>query len=304
MEIVTETKVFVKQHWVLLLGGAIGLYVVFKYMGNSSSNSTNTTDQTTAALYAQSSQYNAASANAALQQQNLANQYDLANKSLEVQNAQGNNATQVAWLQAQGDAAMKTASASAQLISSMNAPAVQAISSSGQVTMAGLAHSASVANAATASQTAAVTAAANVINTAAAANALTASTRINADANIAMSNNQVASSALSNNAKIQQGYFGAVGTIANDFMHPSGQVNYPLPGQPSTSSNAGQPTQGQPTPSAGQVNTGGSWVDGILNNFGGNNSSNPGYTSSPVGWSPNTMSGTDVANIFGDAYYG
>ncbi len=297
MEVVTETKVFVKEHWVLLLGGAIGLYVVFKYMGNSSNSSSQTTDSI---MYAQSAQYSAASAANALQEENLQNQYALANKSLDVQNAQGNNATQVAWLQAQGDAAMKTAGASAALIAAMNGPANHAIDAGGAVTVAGLNASAGVAAAGFNSQTAAVTAAANVINTSTAANALVSSQRIKSDAEIAMSNNQVSSTALMANAKIQEGYFGAVGTIANNFLHPSGQVNYGMPGGQSAPGVAQQPA-GQPANGGGSSS---GVANSVLNNFGGSQYGDYGYTSMPVGAAAPDWNGTDNGTIFGPAGYG
>ena len=240
-----HVKVFVKHNWMYLAGGLLGLIIVVKYVGRSSSSNTTTNTssndaQFMALMNAQAAQSAGQSAQIALANKNLDNQNAIAMRSLDVQNAQGNNATQVAWLKAQGDAALKTASASAMLVDSLNRPATQAIASSGQVTAAGLASSGMIGVAGFQAQSATVTAAANVLNHNTDATASIINTAAMRDASIAQSNAGVASNALKYDAQINDGYYGAMSSIAKSFMGQGQVTNY--------SGNAPAPTYVAPAP--------------------------------------------------------
>lgn len=303
-----DVKIFVKHNWPYILGGVVGLWLIMRYSGGSSApaqNSSGDEQQFMALMNAQAAQSAAQGAQVAMANKNLDQQYAIAVKSLEVQNAQGNNATQVAWLQAQGDAAMKTAGASAMLVDALNRPASQAIASSGQVTAAGLAASGMVGVAGFQAQAQTVTAAANVLNTNTMAQTSIINQSMVRDMAIAKTNAGVASDALKYNSQVMQGYYGAYADIAGSFMSQGTAPNVMIAPPNATPQMAGQVQSSNWAQVA-------STVAGGINNWGGGYSTpqvtnNPAYGNNTVGNTGYTLpngGNSALGTIYGNAGYG
>ncbi len=293
-----QVKVFVQHNWPYLLGGAIGIYVVLKVLGNHSQAAApaDNSGQFMALMNAQAAQSAGQSAQIALANKNLDNQNAIAMRSLDVQNAQGNNQAQVAWMQSQGDAAMKTAGAAAMLVDALNRPAVQAIGSAANATAAGLAASGMVGVAGFQAQAQTVTAVANVINNNTNATAHVLDSSMAKDVAIAKANAQVQSTALQSNATINNGYYGAYASVAKSFMSQPQVTNY-----------ANAPVTVSPQQAAGTQNVpqANSLVQPLMDWWqGGTTQSNTGTTDAmSVGVTPQGGSAT-LAALYGNAGYG
>lgn len=160
-----DIKVFIKDRWPWILGGLVGLYLVFKYMGGSSAASSG--DGGMAAYLAAQSQgaSQAAIANAQIQaskdQQAAANA--LARDQLNAQIGANNNATQVNFLQAQGQVAGQVAGAASTIVGALNGPAIAAINSAAYENAAALAGAAGVAQSGYVAQASAIKSASGVV---------------------------------------------------------------------------------------------------------------------------------------------
>jgi len=159
-----DVKGFIKERWPWILGGLVGIYLVLKYMGGGSSSSS---DGGMAAYLA--SQNQAASqmaiANAQIQAQrdSQAAANALARDQLNAQIGANNNATQVGFLQAQGQAAQNVASAASTVVSALNQPAIAAMNAAAYENAAALTGAAGVAQAGYVAQASNVKSASSVV---------------------------------------------------------------------------------------------------------------------------------------------
>ena len=116
-----------KKYWPYIVGAIVGLYLISKYMGGSSSSGS--TDYASF-LNAQ----NAAAAQAAqigIAQQQLQNQTDLQNAQIQLASQAEQDAAQATYMQAQGQLASQVTAASSGVIAALYQPAITAINAAG-----------------------------------------------------------------------------------------------------------------------------------------------------------------------------
>ena len=208
----------VHKYWPYMVGGTVGLYVLFKLRGNSAAPVDNT-----AAMLA--SQASAGAANSQAQAQLAAVQAQAAatnhasDNAFAVQMAQltagigaQNNAAQVANMNAQAAMAGAIGSSAAQVVASLNLPAMQAINSAATENSAVLGAAASVANTGFLAQASSIKATAGVTQS-------IASSLLNTQ----ISTGQFTQAAAGTGAAVQQGSSGG-GSSTNDTIKTVGEV--------------------------------------------------------------------------------
>lgn len=119
-----ETKEFLKKYWPYVIGGIVGLYIVLKYMGGSSSSSSS--DPYTAYMTAQT-QLQAQNAQIAAQQQSESDQVGLANAQINMQNNANYANAFNAFQTSQAAMASSLGTSVSQVITALNTPAITAL---------------------------------------------------------------------------------------------------------------------------------------------------------------------------------
>ena len=108
-----NAKGAVKKYWPYLLGGAIGLYVVYKYVGGNSVSQSSQTISTGVAPF------NPAQA-----------QFALASQQMQLNQAAREKELQIGYMATQAEAALNVGVGAAQVISALQKPTVAAINAS------------------------------------------------------------------------------------------------------------------------------------------------------------------------------